>query len=39
MGHTVCNNIFRIYNKLGISSRVEPALFLMKQQEHQHTAS
>jgi len=36
--HTVSNNLFRIYNKLGISSRVELVLFLAKQQElHQTT--
>jgi len=37
--HTVSNNLFRIYNKLGISSRVELVLFLMKQQQLHHTAS
>jgi DNA-binding NarL/FixJ family response regulator len=37
--HTVSNNLFRIYNKLGISSRVELVLSLMKQQELHHTAS
>jgi two-component system nitrate/nitrite response regulator NarL len=31
--HTVNNYLFRIYNKLGISSRVELVLYLMKQQE------
>lgn len=31
--HTVSNYLFRIYNKLGISSRVELVLCLMKQQE------
>jgi DNA-binding NarL/FixJ family response regulator len=34
----VSNNLFRIYNKLGISSRVELVLFLTKQQELHHTA-
>jgi DNA-binding NarL/FixJ family response regulator len=33
--HTVSNNLYRIYNKLGISSRVELVLFLIKQQELQ----
>ncbi len=37
--HTVSNNLFRIYNKLGISSRVELVLFLMRQQELQQSAS
>ena len=37
--HTVSNNLFRIYNKLGISSRVELVLFLTKQEELHHTAS
>lgn len=31
--HTVNNNLFRIYNKLGISSRVELVLMLMKRQQ------
>jgi len=31
--HTVNNYLFRIYNKLGISSRVELVLYLMKQRE------
>ena len=31
--HTVNNYLFRIYNKLGISSRVELVLYLMKHQE------
>jgi two-component system, NarL family, nitrate/nitrite response regulator NarL len=36
--HTVSNYLFRIYNKLGISSRVELVLYIMKQQEeHQIT--
>ena len=29
--HTVSNYLFRIYNKLGISSRVELVLYMMKQ--------
>ena len=33
--HTVSNNLFRIYNKLGISSRVELVLYLLKQQDLQ----
>jgi len=33
--HTVSNYLFRIYNKLGISSRVELVLYIMKQQEGQ----
>jgi len=32
-GHTVSNYLFRIYNKLGISSRVELVLYVMKQRE------
>ena len=36
--HTVSNTLFRIYNKLGISNRVELVLFLMKQQTLHHTA-
>jgi DNA-binding CsgD family transcriptional regulator len=31
--HTVSNYLFRIYNKLGISSRVELVLYLMRQRE------
>ena len=31
--HTVSNYLFRIYNKLGISSRVELVLYVMKQRE------
>ena len=31
--HTVGNYLFRIYNKLGISSRVELVLYVMKQRE------
>jgi DNA-binding NarL/FixJ family response regulator len=32
--HTVSNYLFRIYNKLGISSRVELVLYVMKGREH-----
>ncbi len=32
--HTVSNYLFRIYNKLGISSRVELVLYVMKSREH-----
>jgi DNA-binding NarL/FixJ family response regulator len=31
--HTVGNYLFRIYNKLGVSSRVELVLYLLKQKE------
>ena len=31
--HTVSNYLFRIYNKLGISSRVELVLYVMKHRE------
>ena len=31
--HTVSNYLFNIYNKLGISSRVELVLYIMKQRE------
>ena len=31
--HTVGNYLFRIYNKLGISTRVELVLYIMKQRE------
>jgi len=31
--HTVSNYLFRIYNKLGISSRIELALYVMKDRE------
>lgn len=37
--HTVNNYLFRIYNKLGISSRVELVLYLMKQQERPQATS
>jgi two-component system nitrate/nitrite response regulator NarL len=36
--HTVSNYLFRIYNKLGISSRVELVLYIMKQREEHETA-
>jgi len=31
--HTVSNYLFRIYNKLGLSSRVELVLYVLKQRE------
>ena len=31
--HTVSNYLFRIYNKLGISSRVELVLYVLKKRE------
>jgi DNA-binding NarL/FixJ family response regulator len=31
--HTVSNYLFRIYEKLGISSRVELVLYMLKQRE------
>jgi len=37
--HTVSNYLFHIYNKLGISSRVELVLYMMKQGEEHHVAS
>ena len=37
--HTVSNYLFRIYNKLGISTRVELVLHIMKQREEPGTAS
>jgi DNA-binding NarL/FixJ family response regulator len=37
--HTVSNYLFRIYNKLGISSRVELALYVMKDRERPYPAS
>ena len=34
--HTVCNYLFRVYNKLGISRRVELVLYVMRQRgQHQ----
>jgi DNA-binding NarL/FixJ family response regulator len=37
--HTVSNYLFRIYNKLGFSSRVELVLHIMKQREEYGAAS
>ena len=37
--HTVSNYLFRIYNKLGVSSRVELVLYVMKQREQSRAAS
>jgi DNA-binding NarL/FixJ family response regulator len=37
--HTVSNFLFRIYNKLGISSRVELALYVLKDRERPGVAS
>jgi DNA-binding NarL/FixJ family response regulator len=37
--HTVSNYLFRIYNKLGISTRVELALYVMKQRENRQPGS
>jgi DNA-binding CsgD family transcriptional regulator len=37
--HTVSNYLFRIYNKLGISSRVELAVYIMKNRERLDVAS
>ena len=37
--HSVSNYLFRIYNKLGISSRVELALYVMKDRERPDLAS
>jgi DNA-binding NarL/FixJ family response regulator len=37
--HTVSNYLFRIYNKLGISSRIELALYVMKDRERPDAAS
>jgi two-component system, NarL family, nitrate/nitrite response regulator NarL len=31
--HTVSNYLFRIYNKLGVSSRVELVLYLLKEKQ------
>jgi two-component system nitrate/nitrite response regulator NarL len=36
--HTVSNYLFNIYNKLGISSRVELVLYIMKQREERAAA-
>ena len=37
--HTASNYLFRIYNKLGISNRVELVLYAMKQCEQSGSAS
>ena len=37
--HTVGNYLFRVYNKLGISSRVELVLYIVKQRESGHSLS
>ena len=37
--HTVSNYLFRIYNKLGISSRIELALYVLKEREGPDAAS
>jgi DNA-binding CsgD family transcriptional regulator len=37
--HMVSNYLFRIYNKLGISSRVELVLHILKQREEHGAAS
>ena len=37
--HTVSNYLFRIYNKLGISSRIELALYVMKGRERPEASS
>jgi two-component system nitrate/nitrite response regulator NarL len=37
--HTVSNYLFRMYNKLGISSRVELVLYVTNQRVRQHIAS
>jgi DNA-binding NarL/FixJ family response regulator len=37
--HTVSNYLFRIYNKLGISSRVELVLYIMKHREENQKVS
>ena len=37
--HTVSNYLFRIYNKLGVSNRVELVLHVMKQREQSRIAS
>jgi two-component system, NarL family, nitrate/nitrite response regulator NarL len=36
--HTVNNYLFHIYNKLGISNKVELVLYIMKQREEHHAA-
>jgi DNA-binding NarL/FixJ family response regulator len=37
--HTVSNYLFRIYNKLGLSGRVELILYILKRRDHQPAAS
>jgi two-component system nitrate/nitrite response regulator NarL len=37
--HTVSNYLFRIYNKLGISNRIELTLYVMKDRERSDAAS
>jgi DNA-binding NarL/FixJ family response regulator len=37
--HTVSNYLFRIYNKLGVSNRVELVLYVMKHREKRQVAS
>jgi DNA-binding NarL/FixJ family response regulator len=37
--HTISNYLFRIYNKLGVSSRVELVLYVMKHREQSRIAS
>ena len=37
--HTVSNYLFKIYNKLGISSRVELVLYFMKHGEEREVAA
>jgi DNA-binding NarL/FixJ family response regulator len=36
--HTVSNYLFHIYNKLGISNKVELVLYMMKEREEHHAA-
>src|SRR5712691_8158343 len=37
--HPVSNSLFRIYNKLGISGRVELILYILKRRDHQPAAN
>ncbi len=37
--HTVSNYLFRIYNKLGFSGRVELILYILKRRDHQPAAN
>jgi DNA-binding NarL/FixJ family response regulator len=37
--HTISNYLFRIYNKLGVSNRVELVLYVLKQREQSRIAS